>query len=248
MNKSKLLKTLKNLGLSDNEAHVYLASLGLGPTSIKKIAEQSGVKRTSVYNIVEDLRQLGLMHIDMSGLKHKFVAEEPGVLHEMIERKREELAGSMPEFKKVYDTSAKKDRITFIEGEKGMRAAYEQLPEGLKRGDPYYIVTNTSKWHKVNSDFAVSFIEKRARRGFDIRMLTQGRELDQELLRYQRNIGIKTKLLPDTTELNTNMVITPKQVLIQQLSFPIVALRIENKSIIDMHQQLFKIMWDAIPQ
>ena len=63
MNKKKLLDTLKNLGLTDNESQVYFAALGMGPTSVQEISSQSGVKRTSVYSIIRDLQSMGLMSI-----------------------------------------------------------------------------------------------------------------------------------------------------------------------------------------
>jgi hypothetical protein len=127
-----------------------------------------------------------------------------------------------------------------------VRKAYVQLPEGLKRNDPYYIITNQAAWHALDTEFADVFIEKRSKLGLDIRMLAQDNEKAREFKKFQRNFGMEVRLLPEKTNLNTNLVITPKQVLIQQLTFPIIALRIENQSIIDMHQQLFGIMWDAL--
>jgi predicted transcriptional regulator len=248
MNKNKLLKTLKNLGLSENEALVYFTALSLGSTSIKKIAEHSGVKRTSIYSIIEDLKQHGLIHVDVSGFKHKYVAENPQTLAEMIDRKRAELAESMSLFQTVYDNTAKQSSITYIEGMTAVRKAYLQLPEGLKRNDPYLIITNQAAWHALDTEFADAFIEKRSKLGLDIRMLAQDSEKAKEFKRYQQNFGMEVRLLPEKTNLQTNLVITPKQVLIQQLTFPIVALRIENESIINMHQQIFEILWDATSQ
>ena len=55
MRDEKLLTILKNIGLSETEANVYLTALSLGPTTILKIARGSGVKRTSVYDVVSAL-------------------------------------------------------------------------------------------------------------------------------------------------------------------------------------------------
>lgn len=248
MNKIKLVKTLKNLGLSENEAEVYFAALSLGPTTIKKIAETSGVKRTSVYNIVGDLKKIGLMHIELSGLKQQFVAENPATLHEMAERRKSELEEMLPDFMKVFEKTATQDSIKFVEGLAAVRGLYRSLPTDLKKGDHYYIITNQERWYALDKGFSQNFVEKRAEMGLDIKMLTQDSATASEFITYQKNYGMSIKLLPKQTDLNTNTVITPKRVVVQQLTFPIVALVIENKSIIQMHQQLFGIIWDSLPE
>ena len=57
MKNDKLVKILENLGLSDNEARVYLASLSLGSTTIMKIAQTAEIKRTTVYSVIDSLKQ-----------------------------------------------------------------------------------------------------------------------------------------------------------------------------------------------
>ena len=46
---------LKNLGLSEKAAQVYLASLELGEAPVQKLAERAGLKRTTVYYVLEEL-------------------------------------------------------------------------------------------------------------------------------------------------------------------------------------------------
>ncbi len=56
------LDELKNAGLSENEAKVYLAALELGETSVYRLAKKSLVKRTTTYLAVETLKEKGLMN------------------------------------------------------------------------------------------------------------------------------------------------------------------------------------------
>ena len=66
---TKLLATLKDMGLSDNEASVYLSSLSLGPSTIQRIANNAKVKRTTVYTTIDTLKQKGLMNIEVKNKK-----------------------------------------------------------------------------------------------------------------------------------------------------------------------------------
>ena len=248
MNKQKLQKTLENLGLSRNEAMVYLAALSLGPTSVKQIAAISGVKRTSVYNIVDSLEQYGLLHVEVAGLKHLYVAENPEALSSMLERRKVDLNEALPSLMETYDKKAGQNAITYIQGMTAVRNMYKKMPQGLKRGDPYFIITNSEEWYQLDTEFADKFIENRAKLGLDLKMLTQRSEVAERFKKYEKNFGMKIKFLPESASLNTNMAVTNDRVLIQQLTFPIMAVIIENRSIIEMHQQLFQIMWDAIPE
>ena len=74
---NKLIHTLESLGLSENEAKVYYAALTLGPASILNIARAAGIKRTTVYSVVEALKQRGLMVLEVKGFKQNYVAQDP---------------------------------------------------------------------------------------------------------------------------------------------------------------------------
>ena len=52
---------LKNLGLNDKEARAYAALLELGQTTAYAVAERSGLKRPTVYVVLDELRQKGLV-------------------------------------------------------------------------------------------------------------------------------------------------------------------------------------------
>ena len=55
-----LVKKLKLLGLEDNEARIYLASLEFGPASMWEIHQKCGIKRTTCYQIFEKFIERGI--------------------------------------------------------------------------------------------------------------------------------------------------------------------------------------------
>ena len=103
MKSEKLTNILENLGLTENEAKVYLASLSLGQSTILKISRTAEIKRTTIYSVIESLKQKGLMKIEIKGWKKLFVAESPEKLDVMIKNRREELKSSLPEFLALYN-------------------------------------------------------------------------------------------------------------------------------------------------
>lgn len=77
-------------------------------------------------------------------------------------------------------------------------------------------------------------------------MLAQDSAIAQEHKRIERTFNETIRLLPKATKLTTNLVITPKRVVIHQVIPPIFAIVIENKSIIQMHREQFEMIWNSL--
>lgn len=116
MKKSQIQDFLTELGLTENEAAVYLIGLSLGPTTILNIAKASGIRRTTVYSVVEVLKTKGLMHIEPRGFKQVFVAESPEKLELILEAKRSSLRRMLPELSALYNLKGGESTIKYYEG------------------------------------------------------------------------------------------------------------------------------------
>ncbi len=52
---------LTDLGLTQNQAKVYLSAAKIGPATISDVAEHSGVRREEIYRLLPDLEKIGLI-------------------------------------------------------------------------------------------------------------------------------------------------------------------------------------------
>ena len=57
----KLENVLKEYGLTEKQAKVYLACLGLDSSPVQKISDVSGLPRTTCYEVLDSLKLLGLI-------------------------------------------------------------------------------------------------------------------------------------------------------------------------------------------
>jgi len=70
MDESELEDKLADLGLTSYEASAYVSAVSLGAASPNELAEQSGVPRGRIYDVVDDLREMGLVEVrERSGSK-----------------------------------------------------------------------------------------------------------------------------------------------------------------------------------
>ena len=246
MKSNQLVETLKELGLSENEAEIYYTTLSLGPSTIIKIARTSGIKRTTIYSVIDSLKQKGLINIQVEGFKKKFVAEDPRKLEEMLETRKERFRNLLPEFDAIYNLKGGESFIKYYEGLPAIKGVYESLIRDIKPHEDYLVMGNQDYWLKHDEKFFMDFLYRRAKLPINIRMMFQESELAHKWKSQEKNFNSRVKILPIGTKLNTNLVVTPQRVLIHQLIHPVMGIVIENKSVIQMHKEMYEVIWNAL--
>jgi len=91
-----LINELEKLGLNDKESKAYLALLELGEGNIGKIAKKSGIRRTTVYDVIESLLKKGLISSSRKNKRVVYLAEAPRKLEQDLEEKKMVLDRIMP--------------------------------------------------------------------------------------------------------------------------------------------------------
>ena len=136
----QLISHVEELGLSNKEARVYLACLGLGPSSVQRIAERSGIKRVTTYVILESLVGLGLVSQSSKGKKTYIVAEDPVNLERLLEKREHELKDQKHNFQRILPQlqglkTLPKDSPTvkFYDSADGIRTILNGFIETAKR-------------------------------------------------------------------------------------------------------------------
>lgn len=115
------LSILAELGLSDKESRVYLAVLELGSASVGSIAERSGIKRTSVYNFIDRLVELGIISQSLSNAGKVYNAVSPSSLVELQEKRLRLVKERLGELAALTNLAGDKPRIQYFEGTKQMQ-------------------------------------------------------------------------------------------------------------------------------
>lgn len=82
---------LQKLGLNEHEAKVYLAALSLGPSTASRLADQTNIKRPTVYLALEGLAKQGIVSESFVGKKRLFRAEKPEKLDKLTKRMRRQV-------------------------------------------------------------------------------------------------------------------------------------------------------------
>lgn len=82
---------LKQLGIDKRGFKVYKILLQLGPSSIRQIAERSGVNRGTTHELLKMLITKGLVSYRLQGKRRHYLAEHPEKLIQIINEKKTSL-------------------------------------------------------------------------------------------------------------------------------------------------------------
>ncbi len=248
MQKDKIEENLKEIGLSPNEAKVYIAAIALGPSPVSALAKAADVKRTTVYPVIESLKQKGLMAVEVKGFKQLFRAESPEKLENVIELRKRQFEKNLPDLLSLYNQKETGGIIGYYEGREAIRNVYMDLLKDLRPHENYVVLSEgLAVFDALGKDWFFKFIQMRAKERPDVRVLYADNPWALEHKKLEQEHKIHIRMLPQGTKFFGNMTITSKRAFIHNFEDPIVGIVIENKVTIQVLRQMFDVMWDSVP-
>jgi sugar-specific transcriptional regulator TrmB len=95
-------KALEEFGCSEKEIKVYLALLQIGSATAHQISQQTGILRQSVYDVINGLKEKGLVLSTLENSKSVFAAQDPKYMLAILEEKKATVVSSLPAFEKLH--------------------------------------------------------------------------------------------------------------------------------------------------
>lgn len=237
-----LIDELKNAGLEESEAKVYLAALELGETNISRLAKKSGIKRTTTYLVVDALKEKGLISSARKGNKTKFYAEDPRKIDEIMLEKKRAIDRVMPELLAFSNLIDKKPKIRFFEG----RDSYKQVfKDALKFPGGEILVTFNEKFWNFDNFFVDYFIPKRKEKKIWARVLLADKPDMRTLAQDQSDHFFQSKIMTSSQYLvDIEMIIYGKNKIGLVSYDEELSIIIESQKIFNTLKSFFEVMWE----
>ncbi len=128
-------KQLAKLGLTEAESTIYYSVLKLGVCTVKDISKDCGFHRTNIYDILEQLKEKGLITFFKEGKTMKYGVTDPRNLYEFLREKKELLDSIFPNIEKLHKVSSEAIQVEVYKGKEGMKSTFRDI---LKEGKPLY--------------------------------------------------------------------------------------------------------------
>lgn len=201
-----MVKQLQEVGLSEKEARVYLASLELGEATAQQIAAKALVNRPATYMMIESLTQRGLMSSFMRGKKRVFAAEQPGKLVEYVRRRNVEAQKALKNLEMEIAKNrglktGEKPVVKVLEGKEGIKAIIDDV-KASNAADPIEITDINAMLEVLKPEDLFGLrdqLEKKQVRGrgihfgkspFKVSKFGQRRLVPEKFGNFRSNIGI----------------------------------------------------------
>ena len=159
-----LVRNLTALGLTEYEARVYAALVGIGEGSARQVHEASGVPRPRVYDIAEGLAGRGFITVRRGEHPHVYIPAEPAIVIHHLTSAVDAAATAAVEGLDALslDARSKNSPIRYVQGEWSIRRHAESLAAGVTRdlavvcldygeiGEFARVIADASKDHPVS--------------------------------------------------------------------------------------------------
>lgn len=244
----EIRKILQNMGLSKEEADIYLAGLELGETSVQNLAKKAGVKRPTTYKILDKLMENGIFYQTLKGKKRYFNAENPEKLKSSLKQKELDLNRIMPELKSIYNFSDTKPKVKFYEGVAGAISVYDDTLASTQEGAEILSYTGIKNIFAIfPKDYAQNYFQRRMAKNITARIIAldseEAREWKTNASREMREIYLVPE---DQNIFSGDTEIYGDKVALISYKENFMAVVIESREIANMQRFIFNLAWENL--
>lgn len=182
-----------SLGLSETHAAVYFAALELGGSNMQELSRKSGVKRTSIYNFIDELKERGFITETVKKKRKIYSAIDPDQLIEIEKTRLSELERTLPELRAIQNKSRTKPRVAFYEGIDGIKEVYADMLKDKKEILAYEDLEHMNI--ALPKTFYDWFPPERARRGISFKSILRDSPEAKKLIQKNMRLLRQSKLL-----------------------------------------------------
>ena len=235
---------LEVFGLNRNLTRIYKAILQSKGISPSQLEAATGIKRTNIYPLAEQLVENKLVNVDFVGNKRRYTARDPEILQQMATERLTAIEKHMPELKALFDSGAVKPKISYYEGEMAAHIVFEELTN--IKDDNYCYFGSLSAQLALESmdDHTGKYINKRLERGISTRSIRTKAADDVEHYKdsekYLREVRYFPQRMPDDMP---DIYIYDHSLAILATFEEQYALIIESPKLSKMMRALFEIIW-----
>lgn len=177
-----LEKSLQKFGLKNKEIKIYLALLSFGPSSVRKISQETKINRGTSYDVLKKLIEIGLVSYYEKKSHQYFTPEDPAKIISVLEEKerniaktKKEVLKTIPDLQSLYSKIAQKPFVKYYEGYSGTKEILKDiLRVTAKLEDRKYFVYSAESIRKYLYKTFKDFSEERIKKDIKVKVIAIG--------------------------------------------------------------------------
>lgn len=246
----KIAEILEDLGISQKAVKVYLACLEMGTATVHEIASKADLKRTTVYHLVDELKEFGLINENIKKGKTIIIPENPHILDSISEDKlrqakinSEKINTAIPSLMGIYNLPSNKPKVKFYEGIEGIKKVYHNI---FMDGHDIYGFSDYDKMlSTMDPKYMFDLAKKRASKNIFFYNIAMPSKWNKKIMGLNKKDKREIKIIKNV-KFETEINIYGNKVAIISFKKPYSGIIMEDKAISQTHLSLWKALWATL--
>jgi len=247
-------QVLEQLGLSQNEARIYLALLNFTEAGVADIAGYTKIHRRNIYDTLDRLVNKGLVFSIMSKGEHRYAPVDPDKLMELIREKEVTLEKILPELRDRFEKRGSKQEAYIYRGIEGFKNYMRDI---IRVGEDGYFIGAKLGWLDPRLKGFLPSFEKEAKRkkitfhhifDHEVKEILERKEVifDQKISPYRffpKKYGTQSAV-----DIFGDYVVTFSGLSVKRLEYlqdDVTLFVLRDKNLATSYKTWFQFMWDS---
>lgn len=232
-------KTLKELGLTDNEIRVYLLLLKKGTLNPSEIAEKLGLHRGYIYDTLQRMQEKEFVSSVLQNNKKFFQAIPPENLVEQLKFKTESLQKIVPDLNQLAETIKEKTQVQLHKGKRVYRTLLKDIIATAQKNETILLIGVDEE--KLLEEVEPIYLEQYF-------MIIKEKNIKEKVIMKKGNKkysipNVTHKFLDEKYIGNVEQIIYNDKVATFILDEPYHLIIIENSQVAQTYKKQFELFW-----
>lgn len=242
----RIKEVLKQLNIKENKADIYLLCLEMGGATAYSISKKAGLKRPTVYDILNQLAREGLVYKSLKKGTQYFYPSDPEKLLRQLKEKEHKIISIMPILQNLYNSPKVKPSIRYFEGKEGIKEMYEDSLKVLKKGDEILAYVGDDVLGYI-PEYADNYVTRRIGKGIKLRGIYKKSLKTSIYMQKNRKQLREAKIIDEKMfPVNNETNIYGNKVAIASYGNEMFGMIIESVEIARSQKAIFELAWAGV--
>ena len=243
----EILNLLKGFGFEDKVAKAYISCLFIGEASVKDIAKFTKIKRTSIYNFIDNMLTQGLIYEVKHNKKIYYSAVSPKEILKKYKKNLDDFENRLEVIEEEINKTTKRQKVSFLHGPAGFRSVWDRILKSSNK--EYRIMTEGINFlDYVTSKYLVDeIIRKKKDLGIkSLQIIPESKYSKEVIVPKDKKENRVTKLLPSDTKLPFTEIICQNFVAYISPRNESSIFLIEDELFAEGRKKVFDLLWERL--
>lgn len=240
---------IRILNLNQKDLAVYLDLLKFGASAVSTVAARTNIERTTTHSVLKRLMQKGYVSRTSKGKTGLFVALDPEVFEEKIQRDFEQkradlhiIQSVIPRLQNIEYQKTNRPAIQIFEGPEGVISLYELLLRTNKKQDAFLTIEKIPQ--ALRGYLTRDYMKHKISQNVRSRVLIENSPTAKRYKQLDEKANRTTKLIPKGPFETEIIIGDNREIAIIDFSKEIVGVLIKSASIRNTFGTIFDLLWD----